>query len=306
MKKHRIFLFLLLAFISGIAIASFFNISKITLYFIFLIAVLLLFLSKSFKYRLIAFLLLFFVLGVLRYQLSFPKISPDRIEFYNGKNIVFKGIVVKKSIGQKNTKLTIKTEKIENEKTVNGLVLLTVPKHLKYNYGDELKISCYLKKPPIYKKFNYRMYLAHYNIYSLCSKPKIKLINHNKGNRFYALIYKIRNKGKNLIYSYFKEPQASLISALTLGFKKEIPKEIKTWFNKTGTTHITAISGMHVVIIAFIIELFLFLIPGMSRANVFYPTSVLIILFCSLDRLFSFCSQSWNNGFNFALRTKNW
>jgi competence protein ComEC len=52
------------------------------------------------------------------------------------------------------------------------------------------------------------------------------------------------------IYKLFPEPEASLLAGILLGADKSIPGEVQQAFKNTGTSHIIAISGFNIAIIA--------------------------------------------------------
>lgn len=52
------------------------------------------------------------------------------------------------------------------------------------------------------------------------------------------------------IEKLFPEPEASLVQAMVLGERGTIPEEITEQFRRTGVSHILAISGLHISIIA--------------------------------------------------------
>ncbi|MCK7514697.1 MAG: ComEC/Rec2 family competence protein [Desulfobacterales bacterium] len=64
-------------------------------------------------------------------------------------------------------------------------------------------------------------------------------------------------------------PEGTLIQAMTLGEQSEIPRAIQDRFNRTGTSHIIAISGFNVGIIALIA---FFLIRTLLKTSE-YPAS---------------------------------
>ncbi|NDW08833.1 ComEC/Rec2 family competence protein [Dysgonomonas sp. 520] len=73
------------------------------------------------------------------------------------------------------------------------------------------------------------------------------------------------------------DTQFSIISALTLGYKDEMPDDIKESFRTTGTAHVLATSGLHVGII---FSMIMFLFGFLHRKSGYYKLKfVFIILF---------------------------
>lgn len=183
----------------------------------------------------------------------------------------FTGKVIKEpDIRSTNTKYTIQTEQ--------GRVLVTANNYPEYYYGDILEIKGKLKAPMIFEDFNYKNYLAKDKIYSVIYYPEIKILERNKGNFVYQIIFKFKNKIKNSIEKIMPFPEVSILQAITLGYKQILSDETKENLNITGTRHIVAISGMHIMILSQIL-MFLLIGLGMWRGQAFYFALGILILF---------------------------
>ena len=80
----------------------------------------------------------------------------------------------------------------------------------------------------------------------------IVILRENQGNIFKLRLERFRAYLKRFIMENSSSPEGEIIQAMILGDQKEIPKEVMENFNKTGTTHIIAISGFNIGIIAFL------------------------------------------------------
>ena len=258
MTKSKTFLIILASFIIGIAISSFFIASFFYVLIILFSAIfsLILFI-KNRKIALACIVIIFCCLGMLRYQSSLTKSGPVRISYYAEQNALFRG-VVSKEIDERldHAKLTIKTQEIklnDSWQDVEGLVLIKTNLYPEYSYGDKLEINCSLKKPEPIEGFAYDRYLAKSGIYSLCYQPRIELLEHDKRNFVVAGILQVKSRIKSIVSSNLSEPQASLVSAIVLGSRRGVPQELTDKFSITGVSHMVAISGMHITIIAAIL-----------------------------------------------------
>lgn len=72
--------------------------------------------------------------------------------------------------------------------------------------------------------------------------------------------------------------ERTLMLAMTLGFRSDIPRRQTTIFRRAGTIHIFAISGLHVMLIAKAL-VGLFAWCGISRRRVILPLAPMIILY---------------------------
>lgn len=266
MSKPFIFLLVLLCFLGGIAIASFFNIGFIYWLIPCLLLLLLILIVKP-KFALIVFLcFLAFFLGLGRYNLAEHKVkNQENISSYINQEIVFEGqLSSPPDIRQDKLLLTLDKIKINN-KEIEGKILVFSSLYPKYYYGDVLKIKGKIEEVKNFSNFNYQGYLARSGIYALCFYPKIESLGKNQGNPLLKAVFTFRDKSREKILKSFNEPQASLASALLLGLKKEFPQEAKDWFSKTGTSHLLAISGMHIGILTYLLNTFLINFLFVSR-----------------------------------------
>ncbi len=196
------------------------------------------------------------------------KRNPHLLEEDGGS---FTGRIIKEpDIRSTNTKLTIETKE--------GRALVTTNNYPEYHYGDILEIKGKLQAPMIFEDFNYKDYLAKDKIYSVVYYPEIKLLEKNKGSFIYQAILKFKNKIKEGIEKIMPFPEISILEAVTLGYKQQLSEQTKEFLNITGTRHIVAISGMHIVILS---EILMFLLIGLGlwRQQAFYFTVALLILF---------------------------
>jgi len=208
----------------------------------------------------------------------------NQVSCYNdsGKKISFLGEVIEEpDIRSSNAKLTVETKILEvqgEQKEISGKVLVTTGKYPRYQYGDELIIIGKLETPIEFEDFNYKGYLAKEGIYSVIYYPKIKPSGKNLGNFFYKAIFSFKDKVKQAVEKIMPLPEISILEALTLGSKKGLSEDLKNQLNITGTRHIVAISGMHIMILSQVL-MFLLIGLGLWRGQAFYFTMAILILF---------------------------
>ncbi|XOU93957.1 MAG: ComEC/Rec2 family competence protein [Candidatus Kerfeldbacteria bacterium] len=258
-SKSKIFLVVCIFFVIGVGLRSFVVIPLIIIYCIGGVGLSILIIFGKNKIILVLGLgIIFFVLGVFRYDISVSNnIGVTDIQHYHDQEIELIGIVSKeKDQRSDHAKLTIK---FKGE--INGKVLIKTELYPVYDYGDVLKIKCQMQAPePIEfsteagtRIFNYDKYLSSFDIYTVCYRPQISLIAKDQGNILMSGLLKIKNVFTNAVQGLIAEPQASFLGALLLGAKKAIPDDLMNSFNLTGTTHIVALSGYNITIIAILI-----------------------------------------------------
>jgi len=287
MTKSKIFLYLCLSFIGGIFIASFFEIPLEILWGILIFGIILITIWRQ-QRKILFFGLCLVVLsfGIFRcYQANKIETSSGFIHYYNDKGkISFEGIAGESDIRKDKIKIIVKTKKIffkKKEQKISGKVLITLNRYPEYQYGDYLKFFGELKSPENFENFDYSAYLAQDEIYSLCFYPKVELISSDNGSKIYANILKLKNKFADVLEKTFSEPQESILSAMLLGKKRDIPENVLENFNNTGTRHIVAISGLHITIILLLLMYFALAI-GFYRSQAFWFSLVLISFYIIL------------------------
>lgn len=241
--------------------------------------------SANFYFLLIG--ILFF--AVWRYSASLPVDTADKIWHYNGKIIVARGIINKEpDVRETSQKLEIMIGAIyppisspdkPNESSgfkVAGKLLVTAALYPEYNYGDELTVECELKQPEEFNGFAYDRYLARYDIYSVCYYPKIKILAGDQGNLVYAKIFAFKKIMSGLIDAGLSEPASSLARPIVFGGQRGLEQKIRDDFQKVGLTHIMAVSGFNISILAAIVMAVL-LASGLSRRQAFYLASIFLI-----------------------------
>ncbi|HAT73834.1 MAG: internalization-related competence protein ComEC/Rec2 protein [Candidatus Moranbacteria bacterium GW2011_GWF2_36_839] len=282
MTKYRIFFIFSLSFIGGIAIASFYypQILSASLFyfsFVFTLSIVAVFWENK-KVVLFGFALGFFVCGFWLANLRLEKIKNLNADKQNFSGIVMisKEPVMKEKIQQ----LILVSADNKREK-----FLLNASIYEKYNYGDRLKINCVLERPKNFdENFDYQMYLAKDGIFYECKNPKIEKLEKNNGNRFLAVLISIKNNFNEKINQLIPAPESGLLSGLLLGGSNQLSKEVKDNFSRTGMTHVVAVSGYNVTIIAeYLMLLGIFL--GLWRRQAFWFAVTGIILFVILTGL---------------------
>lgn len=290
-SKSRIFFFCCLSFILGTGAASFLPAHWLASELIWFGgavagAALTALFWRSGKIKLSGLIALFLFLGIWRYCLALPVVSPGRIEYYNGREIVFTGRISNDPEQRENQqRLEVETEALAGGKQpVKGKVLLVAGLYPVYKYGEKIKARCDLKTPEPFADFAYDRYLAKYDIYSLCYYPWVESLGENDKNfflKFQQAILYLKNLARAKIKQGLPEPEAGLGRAIILGDQQAIAGDLKNDFSRSGLSHLMAISGMNISLAA-ALAMSLFLTLGLARPKAFYAASVIIFVYVLL------------------------
>lgn len=291
MKKSVYLVVFLLSFLSGIIVFKFFYPEFLLIIFIFLFFLAVFLIFPSWKiYLLLSFI--GFSLAFFRLNPGFSDKDQRHIDFYNGKEVEIIGLVCEEPERKiDRQKIVLCTEKIlfaNSQQVVVGRVLINLPLYPEFFYGDELELNGKLKSPQTFTyvnefnqkiEFAYDKYLSRYKIFSLLRYPRrIKVLQKGKGNFIRGSLFTLKRKLIEKINIFLPEPQAGFLAGLLWGAKSAIDPELLQSFNKTGTTHIIALSGFNITIIGvlmFLLAPWLFI----KRQTAYWLVLVTIILF---------------------------
>jgi competence protein ComEC len=183
------------------------------------------------------------------------------------------------------TKYTVTVQKITDQSGVEhdgvtGNVLITDQRQWPvFEYGDPVTVRGKLQLPEPIDTFQYDQYLSRYNIYSLMYRGNISLLEEKNMSHITKYLYRIKTVFESQINLLYPEPHASFMAGLLTGSRKGIPEDRLEDFNKTGLTHIIAISGYNITIVITVIMSALFWLPTKLRYSAAIASIILFTLF---------------------------
>ena len=261
-------LWISLAFLTGIILASIFPLPA-WMWFVILVIILLLFVLSRFLssrfpiphspitlHPYIFILPSFLILGAWRYQAAQPYIDAFHIAFYNDRDydvLVTGTLNEPPDVRDSYTNLKIKVEAVDTgsgDLPVSGLILARVSNGIHFEYGQQVRVRGQLKTPPEDEDFSYRDYLAREGVYSYISSGEVTLLPGDGGGIYWTAVYQLKEKLLQNTHRLFNDPEASLLAGILLGVDTGLTRELQNAFKNTGTAHIIAISGFNIAIIA--------------------------------------------------------
>ncbi|HCE56229.1 MAG TPA: hypothetical protein DER09_00175 [Prolixibacteraceae bacterium] len=283
------FLRLAIALILGIAAGQYLQLNVIVGSLLLLLLLLgLLILNLKYRYSSavlfgICFNLFFVVLGAIVYNkynekplfysegiyvatiLESPVEKPNSFK----STVVVNNVILQDSAVKTNEKVIIYFEKSENA--------------IKLKPGDEI----FFNRSPnrVTPKlnpydFDYQKYLARHKIYR-----QIYLATENwqqTGNSRFSLICEAEKLRDKLINVYRNQPidsvEFEILSALTLGYSRELDPETRRVFSSSGAMHVLSVSGLHVAIIFAVINFLFGFLKRNKHGRFVFTTTIIIIL----------------------------
>ena len=257
---------LLIAVIAGISSGYIFEMPGLWLLTGLILALIAILFSlwRGLKYLIMpAAMIVTFVLSVLNINLYlYEKPGPAHIVQHAGTDLLtVEGLIsAPPQVFPDKIQLIVSSQRLRTHDTVipvNGKILLNCATDDIFRYGQIIRFKTKLKIPRSFHNpggFDYEKYLRFKGILvqGFINNPaNLIILRENQGQPLRMQLEAFRRHLKTVIRANAGSPAGEIIQAMILGDQKEIPKEIQDQFNRTGVSHILAISGFNVGIIAF-------------------------------------------------------
>ncbi len=205
--------------------------------------------------------LLFFILTAFLgffYLHFYSTFQEESIPF--GQEIVFRGEVIEEPIhGLRSEEVDLKLQP-----PYSGKVRIYSEPTNKFHYGDFLELRGEINESPAGRL-------------NLVSFPEIKILSRGGGNPIKTRLFQFKDKIIDNLNAVLPPREAALMSGILLGERGEFTPEFKEQLNRSGTTHIVALSGYNISIIG--LTLATILAYFMRRRWAFYVALLAIPLF---------------------------
>lgn len=224
------------------------------------------FLHAGFQFRFRAYAFTFLILSIFGLGYSITQLNNQKLwrrHFSNFQHVDYLKIKLAEPLQKK--KKTYKTVGEIEEVFSKDRAYKALGKVLLYIEPSDSLHSLYcgdliLVKPrvsPIQtaknpNEFDYAKYMALQNIHAqiFLKKDQWTLLEKEQGFNLNTKIYRFRDRLVNILKKHIgASKETGVATALLFGYKDELDPEIVEAFTATGTLHILAVSGMHVMII---------------------------------------------------------
>lgn len=178
-------------------------------------------------------------------------ISATDISYYAGQVVTLQGIIMDDpQVSVDETKFNVRVKSLEGASSVSGKILVKAQHYPTYQYGNLISLTGQLSLPSANTTDSYVKYLAKSGVYVICSYPEITVVQDFAGNKIWRWLYQVKHYFLQTTNQIMPEPTAGLLAGLLLGISAALPKNLLESFNTTGLTHIIALSGFNISIVA--------------------------------------------------------
>jgi competence protein ComEC len=247
----------------------------------------------------ILLLLSFFSVGILGMNLYlYSHIGKDHILHYaHNEKITIEGMICDNpQVSPDKTELIVssfRTVRDGEYLPASGRLLLHIGESCRFDYGDVIRFTTRLRTPHNFGNpggFDYERHLRLKGILVrgfVNDASGIVVLRRETGNPLLTMVERFRHRIRKTIGETAPGIEGKIIQAMILGDQKEIPRETMDRFNRTGTTHIIAISGFNIGIVAvftlFMLRLLLgrweYLLLRWNMATVSTCFAILVVIF---------------------------
>ncbi len=250
--KSKRFIIACFCFLFGITLASVFDIRLSVIFSVTTALVIVSFFLLYWKQktqRIICLFAALFFLGMVRYGQVFPTTLPKE-----GPTHMIAFVAEEPDVRQDRVNYIVQpffhqTGPLVDADLIDTRIFIRSELYPRYSYGDVLDIRCALRYPEPIEDFRYDLYLAKEGIFLSCNQPYIQKLYAGEGNIFLRYLFAFKGTVAQHIAELWHEPYAGFMAGLLYGYRGGLGS-LNELFAITGVTHIIAISGYNITLIA--------------------------------------------------------
>ncbi len=145
-------------------------------------------------------------------------------------------------------------------------------------YGDEITVTCEIYRPESFEGFDYPKYLMMKRAHAACKDPFAQKISEGHGIAIYQTLLQVKKRVMMLFAEKLPIPHAPFMAGLIVGGTNGFPSDVLQDFQRTGASHIVAVSGSNVAIVISLCIAFLTTL-SVRRKHRFYLITLGLIAF---------------------------
>lgn len=267
MHIHEAVFWGIVFFLTGIFLASVMPLAAMTIMIasIALVVGVIAWRHKAKRWTWIASLLVWGVIGGM-YWVGCNVVQRDRVALLVGAQTSITGHVVDVRRGEKTQRVTMALDEPRK-----GKIAITARQYPRMEYGDAIEVQGMVERPDVRN----RNYLMKDAIFATMQFPEVYVIAKGEGNPILTWLRDVRNQAVSVYKRALPAKEAALLAGITLGERAEFDPEFKERMANSGTTHLVALSGYNISVVA---EAILLVCMGMMRRRAAFAATCLVIM----------------------------
>ncbi|MBX5491624.1 MAG: ComEC/Rec2 family competence protein [Chloroflexi bacterium] len=203
--------------------------------------------------RLVALVAAAAVLGWARGLAALPALADDPLQPYHGP-VRLRGVVAAPALpGESWTTVRLDATAVWRDGDwlpARGGVLLRLPRTAPYDYGDRLQVEGDLRPAPAPPASGYGEALRRQGVRAALDYPAVEPLAGQSAPAPLAALYAARQALGRALGAALPEPHAALLVGLLLGGNAAMPADFRQAMQALGLSHLTAVSGFNVTLVA--------------------------------------------------------
>ena len=245
--KSRIFLWMLLSCIGGVATRSFIAVPYGFIAVGFLAGCIALAIGFSGKNRsriVYGLIIASFFIGVVRFDVA-TRADPDVVSLI-GKTVIVHGIIWTEPIfGPNSQTLQVRVRAVGGHGAAPFIIRAVAKKYPEYEIGEEISLSGRMSDAA--DNANQQISTPTQQLIMLF--PRIEKTSASNQRPIMHSLANLKNAFEKNIDAALPEPHAAFLKGLLLGERTSLPADLIDSFKKTGTSHMIALSGYNITIV---------------------------------------------------------
>ena len=249
------------SWLAGIFLGSFFSFHLELVLVLSGLILAVLILTPGRPIRILGLCLLILLAGFARHALAVPSEESALLRAFNGKDAVtLRGTISSEpDVRDRFTSLMVRVKDVltqEGWERVTGSILVQAPRFVELSQGDRVELIGKLSEPRTTGSLDYKAYLARQGIYAQMRYPKITHIERNHTLDWLSWLSALKLRLARRLELALPEPQASVAEGILLGMRTGMPHSLTDAFSRTNTSHILAVSGWNITLVAGLLTFF--------------------------------------------------
>lgn len=198
------------------------------------------------------------LMGAARAQAALPVPTASSLQSFNDIPVplTIRGVVVGlPTIRGRTIRARLHAEEVARARDgpwleIDGLLQMETTEAIGLNYGDRLLVSGWLSTPRDTPSFAQAEILARDGVFSILRSLKVERLGVDQADPVLGFFYRVRQRALQALAASLPPEEAALIGGVVLGADESMPPHLQQVFSRTGTTHILAVSGFNVALVA--------------------------------------------------------